>query len=61
MSDLTQLSHACTEALRDAEARGAKIAAHFLRVQVRDLFRDCSHREAADAETETTRKNRIHG
>jgi hypothetical protein len=47
MSDLTQLSHACGEALADAEAAGAKIAAHFLRVQVRELFRECQHRRAA--------------
>jgi hypothetical protein len=46
MSDLTQLSHACGEALADAEAAGAKIAAHFLRVQVRELFREIAHRKA---------------
>lgn len=64
MSHLRQLSHACTEALRDAEACGAKVAAHFLRVQVRELFRECAHNahEAAKAETEPlTRKNRDHG
>jgi len=62
MSDLAQLSHACTEALRDAEAAGAKVAAHFLRVQVRELFRECQHTRAAKAETEPLiRKNRDHG
>ncbi len=64
MSHLSQLSHACTEALRDAEAHGAKIAAHFLRVQVRELFRECAHHahDAAQAETEPPiRKNRDHG
>ena len=64
MSSLAQLSHACTEALRDAEAHGAKVAAHFLRVQVRELFRECAHKahDLANAETEPlTRKNREHG
>jgi hypothetical protein len=45
MSDLAQLSHACTTALADADAAGAKVAAHFLRVQVRELFRELAHRK----------------
>jgi hypothetical protein len=64
MARLEQLSHACTEALRDAEAHGAKVAAHFLRVQVRELFRECAHHahDIAQAETEPLiRKNRDHG
>jgi hypothetical protein len=44
MSNLAQLSHACTAALADADAAGAKVAAHFLRVQVRELFRELAHR-----------------
>jgi hypothetical protein len=52
MSDLAQLSHACTEALRDAEANGAKVAAHFLRVQVRELFRELHHRRTDCRECE---------
>lgn len=64
MADLRALSHACTVALEDADAHGAKIAAHFLRVQVRELFRECHHtaHDAAKAETEPLiRKNRDHG
>lgn len=67
MATLVQLSEACTAALRDAEAHGAKIAAHFLRVQVRELFRECHHYQAhsndpAKRETEPLiRKNREHG
>jgi hypothetical protein len=53
MADLRALSHACTEALADADRHGAKIAAHFLRVQVRELFRECVHQahEIAQADT----------
>jgi hypothetical protein len=45
MADITQLSRACTEALRDAEAHGAKVAAHFLRCQAPELFREIRHRK----------------
>ncbi len=66
MANLRQLSEACTVALRDAEAHGAHKAAHFLRVQVRELFRECNHyppsTDPAKAETEPLiRKNRDHG
>jgi hypothetical protein len=44
MSNLAQLSEACGAALRDAEAHGAKVAAHFLRVQIHELFREARHR-----------------
>lgn len=52
MSDLAQLSHACTTALADADACGAKVAAHFLRVQVRELFRELAHRRTDCRECE---------
>lgn len=52
MADLNQLSHAATEALRDAEAHGAKVAAHFLRVQVRELFREASHAPKRPADSD---------
>lgn len=60
MSDLSSLSHACTEALRDADANGAKIAAHFLRVQVRELFRELNHRQQQQTDA-LIRKSRDHG
>jgi hypothetical protein len=44
MSDLAQLARACGAALADADANHAKIAAHFLRVQVQELFRELRHR-----------------
>ena len=64
MADLRQLSEACIAALRDAEAHGARIAAHFLRVQVRELFRECHHNPHDQAQADTDpliRKNRDHG
>lgn len=61
MADMRALSCACTEALRDAEAKGAKTAAHFLRVQVRELFRECCHEPARPVTGALTRKNREHG
>ncbi len=44
MANLAQLSTACSEALRDAEAHGAKVAAAFLRCQAPELFREIRHR-----------------
>ena len=64
MSDLRALSIACTEALRDADASGAKVAAHFLRVQIHELFRECSHQPHHHKPAETdalTKKSREHG
>ena len=64
MADIRALSHACTEALADADAHGAKIAARFLRVQIRELFREVHHQahDIAKAETEPLiRKHRDHG
>ena len=66
MSDLAQLSHAATEALRDAEAHGANVAAHFLRVQIHEVFRELRHRPTgqtcADCEynPSTAETNRYH-
>lgn len=45
MSNLLQLSQAASAALVDAEAHGAKVAAHYLRVQVPELFREITHRK----------------
>ena len=45
MSTLEQLSHAATAALKDAEAQKARVAAHFLRVQLPELFRVARHSE----------------
>ncbi len=50
MADLRALSHACTAALADADAHGAKIAAHFLRVQIRELFREVHYQAHAEPE-----------
>lgn len=50
--DLHALSVAVGEALRDAEAHGAKIAAHVLRVQVPELFREINHRRGDCRECE---------
>lgn len=64
MSDLHQLSVAATAALRDAEAHGASVAAHFLRVQIHELFREARHHAPADQLPAThplIRKNRDHG
>lgn len=66
MSDLAQLSTATSEALRDAEAHGAQVSAHFLRVQIHELFREARHRPAghrcADCEFNptATSTNRFH-
>lgn len=45
MSTLAQLSHAASEALKDAESNKARIAAHFLRTQLPELFRIARHSE----------------
>ena len=62
MSTIDQLSHAATEALNDADAKKARVAAHFLRVQLPELFR-LARQAGRPAHGETTaliRKNRIH-
>jgi hypothetical protein len=65
MSTIVQLSQACTVALADADAHGAKVAAHFLRVQIRELFRELNHRgERVDPKAETeavVNPARLHG
>ena len=65
MSTVAQLSHACTEALHDADAHGAKVASHFLRVQIRELVRELNHRgERVDPKAETeavVNPARLHG
>jgi putative ribosome biogenesis GTPase RsgA len=67
MSDLAQLARAAGTALADADAHGAKIAAHFLRVQIHELFRELTHRrtdcrdcEHAPTEQPITRTH-LHG
>ena len=52
--DLHALSVAVGEALRDAEAHGAKIAAHVLRVQVPELFREINHRRGTAGNASST-------
>jgi hypothetical protein len=45
MADLVSLSIAADHALRDADTHGARIAAHFLRVQIHELFREARVRQ----------------
>jgi hypothetical protein len=68
MSDLAQLARAAGAALADAETHGAKVAAHFLRVQVHELFREIRHRrhdctgcEFAPTDTDPPTKSHLHG
>lgn len=58
MADLAQLSIATSEALRDAEAKGAAIAAHFLRVQIHELFREARHVRAPEPKEPLTREGK---
>lgn len=67
MSTIDQLAHASTEALKDADASKARVASHFLRVQLPELFRlarlAVQRQDPAQAKTETIaliRKNRDH-
>jgi hypothetical protein len=62
MSTINQLANGAAEALRDADANKAHVAAHYLRVQLPELFRLARNLAAANAPTEAIAKpNRANG
>jgi hypothetical protein len=62
MSTIDQLAHGAAEALRDADSQKAHVAAHYLRVQLPELFRLARHLATANAPTEAIQNPaRVHG